>query len=118
MPLCHCSPADNFFDPRKARRELKRFRKKGPFPWTRQLLDAIEQAPLAAGPTLLDIGGGVGAIHHHLLEKGFSHATHIDAAIAYVDAAKDETQRRGHAGRVSFSHGDFHELVKTAPEAD
>jgi len=118
MSFCDCTAIDSFFNPRTARRELKRFRKRGPAKQTRALIEGIEKAHLPQDATLLDIGGGVGAIHHVLLDKGFSHATHIDAAIAYIDASKDETQRLGHAGRVSFKHGDFHELVMEAPEVD
>lgn len=118
MSCCDCTAIDSMFNPRTARRDLKRFRKKGPAKQTQALLGAIEQASLPQGSTLLDIGGGIGAIHHVLLDKGFSHATHIDASMAYLDASKDETQRRGHAGRVSFKHGDFHELVKESPEVD
>jgi magnesium-protoporphyrin O-methyltransferase len=118
MSFCDCTAIDSFFNPRTARRELRKFRKRGPAKQTRALISAIQQTPLPEAPTLLDIGGGIGAIHHVLLDKGFSHATQIDAAIAYIDASKDETQRLGHSGRVSFKHGDFHELMKEAPEAD
>ena len=118
MSCCDCTAIDSMFNPRTARRDLKRFRKRGPAKQTQALLGAIEQASLPQGATLLDIGGGIGAIHHVLLDKGFSQATHIDASMAYLDASKDETQRRGHAGRVSFKHGDFHELVKESPEVD
>jgi len=118
MSFCDCTAIDSFFNPRTARRELKRFRRRGPAKHTQALLTGIGQTPLPDGATLLDIGGGIGAIHHVLLDKGFSHATHVDAAIAYIDASKDETQRLGHVGRVSFRHGDFHELVSDAPEAD
>lgn len=118
MSFCDCTAIDSMFNPRTARRDLKRFRKRGPAKQTRALLTGIQQAPLPQDATLLDIGGGIGAIHHVLLDKGFSHATHIDAAMAYLDASKDETQRLGHAGRVSFRHGDFHDLVQEAPEVD
>jgi magnesium-protoporphyrin O-methyltransferase len=119
MAFCDCcNPLESFFNSKTARRDLKRFRKRGPAKQTRSLLGAIEQAPLPQSPTLLDIGGGVGAIHHRLLEQGFSQATHIDAAMAFIDAARDEAQRLGHAGRVSFHHGDFRKLVQDAPEVD
>lgn len=118
MPVCDCSAIDGMFDPRMAARSLRKYRKRGPDKQTRALLDAIERTPLPEGPTLLDVGGGVGAIHHRLLEKGFSHATHADAAAAYLDAAKDETQRVGHADRVSFLHGDFRDVAAEIPEVD
>ena len=50
--------------PRPPAASLKRYRKRGPARWTRQLLSAIEGASVPAGSTLLDVGGGVGAIHH------------------------------------------------------
>jgi len=118
MPVCDCCTVDEFFDPRKVRRELKRYRKRGASAWTRELLGAIEQAAPPQGSTLLDVGGGVGAIHHRLLARGFAHATQIDAAKAYLDAAQEEAERLGHAGRLSVLHGSFHELVRTAPEVD
>jgi magnesium-protoporphyrin O-methyltransferase len=118
VAVCDCTPVDSFFDPRKAGRELKKFRKRGASRRTREMLAAIEKASLPPGPTLLDIGGGVGAIHHDLLNRGFSHATQIDAAKAYLDVAKVEAERLGHVGRVSFLHGSFHDLVETAPEVD
>jgi magnesium-protoporphyrin O-methyltransferase len=43
----------------------------------------------------LDIGGGVGIIQHELLPAGVTTAVHIDAATAYLDAAKEEAKRRG-----------------------
>src|SRR5262245_19874775 len=118
MSFCDCTAIDHMFNPRTARRDLKRFRKRGPAKQTQALLSGIQQVPLPEGATLLDVGGGIGAIHQRLLDKGFSHATHIDAAMAYLDASKDETQRLGHVGRVSFRHGDFHDLVREAPEVD
>jgi 2-polyprenyl-3-methyl-5-hydroxy-6-metoxy-1,4-benzoquinol methylase len=118
MSFCDCTMIDRTFDPSTARRDLRRFRRRGPAKQTRALLDGIQQTPLPEGATLLDIGGGIGAIHHVLLDKGFSHATQIDAAVAYLDASKDETQRLGHTGRVTFRHGDFHDLVQEAPDVD
>jgi 2-polyprenyl-3-methyl-5-hydroxy-6-metoxy-1,4-benzoquinol methylase len=118
MDCCRGSANEQFFDARTARRELKRYRKRGPAAWTRTLLHAIEGASLPAGSTLLDIGGGVGTIHHRLLEQGFAEATQVDASTAYLSAAGEEASRLGHAARVSFRHGDFHTLAADLPPAD
>jgi len=67
---------------------------------------------------LLDVGGGVGAIHHALLDAGVRDATQVDASAAYIEAARDEAARRGHADRVHFMHGDFVELSPDVPDAD
>jgi magnesium-protoporphyrin O-methyltransferase len=106
------------FDARVARRELTRFRRRGPKPWTKQLVEAIGSASLPSGSTLLDIGGGVGAIHHRLLERGFAQATQADASAAYLAAAADEAARLGHASRLILRHGDFHAIAKELPQAD
>jgi magnesium-protoporphyrin O-methyltransferase len=118
MDCCRGNPSDQFFDARTVRRELKRYRKRGPGPSTRSLLAAIEGASLPAGSTLLDIGGGLGSIHHRLLEQGFAGATQVDASTAYIAAAGEEVERLGHAGRVTLRHGDFHTLAAELPPAD
>ena len=42
----------------------------------------------------------------------------MDAAPAYVQAAKDEADRKGHAERVGFLEGDFVALAPTVRPAD
>src|SRR5436190_242530 len=118
MDCCGDTASDREFDAVVARRELARFRRRGPKPWTKQLVDAIGSAAVPAGSTLLDIGGGVGAIHHRLLERGFAQATHLDASEAFLAVAAGEATRLGHSGRVVFRHGDFHALAKDLPRAD
>jgi magnesium-protoporphyrin O-methyltransferase len=68
--------------------------------------------------TLLDIGAGVGILHHELLAREVRSATHVEASRAFVEAAQDETGRRGQVGRVTFLHGDFLALAPTIQAAD
>jgi magnesium-protoporphyrin O-methyltransferase len=112
------------FDAGRAARHLRVWRRRGPDRTTRMLLDDIRTA-LAAGnhPTshprlLLDIGGGVGVIHHELLERGVDRAVHVDASSAYLRAAREEAARVGHADRVEFLHGDFVEVADGVAPAD
>jgi SAM-dependent methyltransferase len=118
MDCCRGAANDEFFDDRFVRRELKRYRRRGPAPQTRKLLTAIEAAAIPPGSTLLDVGGGVGTIHHHLLERGFARATQIDASSAYLAAAAEEVERLGHNGRVDLRRGDFQTLAIEIPPAD
>lgn len=111
-------PAATLFSTRIARRELKRWRRKGPDKLTRRLVEAVLRCDLPAEPTLLDVGGGVGAIHHELLDRGFVRAAHVDASAAYVAAAREEADRLGHGDRVAFWVGDFPALAETVPQAD
>ncbi len=113
----HCAGIESEFDAKTASRDLKRYRRKGPLESTQMLLDALRREGVE-GMTLLDIGGGVGAIHHELLDSGVSSATHVDVSSAYLEAARAEARRRGHESCVSFLHGDFVELAPELPPAD
>ena len=107
---------ESFYDEKRAVSELRKYREKGPIPSTRVLIEALK-AEGVEDATLLDIGGGIGAIQHELLDAGATHATSIDASAPYLDAARDESRRRGHDGRVTYLHGDFVDLAALVPAA-
>jgi len=96
----------SFYNDKRAASDLHKFRKKGPIPSTRALIEALK-AERVQGATLLDIGGGIGAIQHELIDAGLAHVTFVEASEPYLDAARKESQRRGHDGRITFLHGDF-----------
>ena len=73
MPECDCDGIDLKFDEAYAAEKLEAYRRHGPDPSTRALIDAIS-AEGVRGLTLLDIGGGVGAVQHDLLERGLASA--------------------------------------------
>lgn len=118
MTSCHCCAADQQFDRRLAEGDLKRLHRHGPDATTKQLLAAIRERRLPAAPTLLDIGGGIGTIHHTLLEHGFAHATQVDASQAYLAVAAAEADRLGHLPRVTLTHADFRAAACTTAPAD
>jgi magnesium-protoporphyrin O-methyltransferase len=84
---------------------------------TKLILEAIRSLKLR-NSNLLDIGGGVGAIHHELLQDVAREATHVDASSAYLKEARQEAARRGHGERVNFIHADFTDVANQLPEAD
>jgi magnesium-protoporphyrin O-methyltransferase len=96
---------------------LRRFRRRGPIRSTQLLIDGLRGAGVG-GASLIDIGGGVGAIHHTLLDAGAASAAQVDISPEYNKAARDEAARRGHGDRVSFIHGDFVQLAAELPDAD
>ena len=112
MTGCQCECYSSQFDEKHAIKDLKRYRANGPDKTTRLLLDLLE-AEGVRGASVLDIGGGVGVVHHELLAAGAQTAVHVDATAANIRAAEEEATRRGHAGRVRFLQGDF---VTLAPE--
>ena len=81
------------------------------------MLDALV-ADGVDGLTVLDIGGGIGAIHHDLLRAGARSVTDVDGSTAYLDAAREEARRQGHAARIDYRHGDFVQLATGITPAD
>jgi magnesium-protoporphyrin O-methyltransferase len=108
---------DHAFDARHANRKLADDRRKGPGRATRALASALAGGR-ADGLTVLDIGGGVGGLHHLLLVAGAKRATDVDASRPYLEAARREAERRGVADRVTFVAGDFIEVADRVEPAD
>ena len=118
MASCHqCEGIQEQFGAETAAKEIRRFRKNGAVRSTQLLIEHLEASGVS-GLTLLDVGGGIGAIHHALLERGVTTATHVDASPDYLAVARDEAERRRHADRVRFVQGDFVEIAGTIPAAD
>ena len=106
-----------FYNQKKAASELRKYREKGPIPSTKALIDALV-AEGVEGATVLDIGGGIGAVQHELLAAGAAQVTSVDASASYLEAAREEAGRRGVEDRVTYRHGDFIELAESVPPAD
>jgi SAM-dependent methyltransferase len=117
MTCPHCVGAQKVFGARTARRDLKRFRKKGPIETTRALLDLLP-ADAFAKTTLLDVGGGVGAVQHEAIARGSQSIIDVDASPAYVGAARSEATARGYVERARYVVGDFVDVANQVPAAD
>jgi Methyltransferase domain len=107
----------SFYNEKLAASQLRKYREKGAIASTQALIDALK-AEGVEDATLLDIGGGIGAIQHELLAADAAHATSVDASAAYLEAAREESSRRGLDDRVTYRHGDFVELAESIPPAD
>lgn len=117
MPCNCCEITDNAFTEAEARSELRSYRRGGPRNQTKLILDAIRSLRVK-NVDLLDIGGGIGVIHHELVGDVASRATHVDASSAYLKEAKAEAARRGHHEQVNFIHADFTDVADQLPRAD
>src|SRR5262245_26632158 len=117
--VCSCCEferaADQQFTSAKATKELWAYRQGRVGATTRVLRDAVIDAGLNKG-SLLDVGGGVGALAFELLDRGMAHALVLDASRAYVMAASAEASRRGNQTRIL--HGDFLRVSEGVPRAD
>ena len=113
-----CGPAfAALFDEREAQHDLESYRKSGPAAATRQLIDLLTDAGVHDAE-ILDIGAGVGAVFNGLLAAGAARAVDVDYSRSFIDAARAESARRGHAGLVEFRFGDFVELAPEVGAAD
>ena len=113
---CDCG-CTNVFTDREARDDLDRFRRQGADRTTRALIDALKAEGIA-GATLLDVGGGIGAIQLELLAAGAASAESVDASEAYVATAREEAARRGYAERTLHRVGTLESLAGTVAAAD
>ena len=117
MPCNCCEIENNTFTEDDAKADLKQYRKRGPANQTKLILEAVRSLGLK-DTALLDIGGGIGTIHHELLKDVANEATHVDASSAYLKVATDEAKRIGHEARVKFIHADFTDVASELPQAD
>lgn len=114
---CHCRAVEEQFGVAVAKKDLRRYRRKGPDKTTATMLEALRTRDVASA-RVLDVGGGIGVIAHELLSAGAASATLVEAASAYIAQAEAESERRGHSDRMRFVHGDFVEFAPTLPDAD
>lgn len=118
MPPSCCGPDyDAMFNERAARQELARYRRRGADASTKRLIEVLEAAGVR-GATLLDIGGGIGAIGIELMAAGVRSLTNVDASRPYLSVARGELERRGLVDRAAFHHGDFVALADGLEDAD
>jgi hypothetical protein len=105
-----CRAIESMFNTRTAEWELRRYHKRGLVKTTRVLVDALRREGVA-GETLLDIGGGIGAIQMALLKGGAQSVTDVDASGAYIQVARGEAEREGFGDRIRYVHGNFLDIA-------
>lgn len=117
MPDC-CNPAGyrSFFNEKEARRSLRSYDKKGLDPLARGMVDFMASRGME-GQSVLEAGGGIGAIQIELLKAGAERVVNVELSGGYESVAAELLQREGLAGRVERRLGDFTE-VATGLEAD
>lgn len=117
MRCCQCEGIEREFDAKEAESEVEAYREDGPAETTQILIDALSEQEVG-GLTLLDIGGGVGAIQHAMLSAGASTATAVEASTAFARAAQDEAQELGWSEQIEVMQGDFVELAESLTPHD
>lgn len=88
------------FGDKVARHDAQRYRRKGAGSVARRVVDLV-RAHGVEGATVLEIGGGVGAIQLELLKAGAAHATNVELSPAYDAYAEELAREAGAADRVT-----------------
>jgi magnesium-protoporphyrin O-methyltransferase len=86
MAGCCSSDYRRFFNRRFAARDLDRYRRKGLTATERDLLELCGDV---AGASVLEAGGGIGALQLELLERGAERATNVELSGGYEEAARE-----------------------------
>lgn len=108
---------DRQFGEKNARRQLRRYHRRGVGGTAQMLLAGLSHAALTRG-TVLDVGAGIGSLTFELLERGVERATIVEASAAYADAVTAEATRAGRASAVRVIRGDFLDVADQVPPAD
>ncbi len=114
MQTCCPPPGAEVFTEKLAHRDAKRFRRRGLDPTARRLVELVSPP----GPSVLEIGGGVGGIQIELLRAGAERATNVELSPAYEPAAEELLAEAGLAERVERRVADFLEVRETIEPAE
>ena len=83
-----CTPKGyrTIFSEKSARSEAKRYRSKGLDKVSRRIVELVKERGVK-GLTVLEVGGGIGAIEIELLKAGATRATNVELTPTYEEAA-------------------------------
>jgi len=105
------------FNHKVAKRDLRRYRRRGADATTRLLLAELRRRPLE-GRHLLDVGGGIGVISGELSDARVASAVTVEASPAYLEVARREVGPKYGSRPTQFVLGDFAVIAGTLPDAD
>ncbi len=109
--------AEAQFNHKVAKRDLRRYRRRGADATTRLMLAELRHWPLE-GRHLLDVGGGIGVISGELSDARVASAVTVEASPAYLEVARREVGPKYGSRPTQFVLGDFAAIAGTLPDAD
>ena len=114
-----CTPKGyrQVFSEKNAFREAQRYRSKGLDGTSRRILDSLRDRGVE-GTTLLEVGGGIGAIEIELLKAGMARAVNVELTPTYEAAAGELLAEAGVRDRVERRVRDFAEAGAEVEAAD
>lgn len=107
-----CAPKDydKVFDRKTAGWYARQYRRKGLDPIARQMVEFLRGRGVS-GASVLEVGGGIGAIQLELLRAGAARAVNVELSPSYEEVARELLEDAGLADRVErrimdFAHSD------------
>jgi len=105
------------FSERGARGQANDYRRKGLDPTSRRVVDLLKESGVE-GLTLLEVGGGIGAIQIELLKAGLARAVSVELTPSYEESASELLRDAGLLDRVERRVMDFVDAASELPPAD
>ena len=117
---CSCSAGEalDIFSEKSARRELRRYLRKGLGGDDAKLIAAWAEEGGLDGATVIEVGGGIGQVQTELLRRGAARGWVVEVVAGYEDAASELAQAAAIADRTSFVLADLLETPETVEAAD
>jgi 2-polyprenyl-3-methyl-5-hydroxy-6-metoxy-1,4-benzoquinol methylase len=114
-----CPPKgyETLFGERTARHDAKRYRRKGLDDTARRMVDFLRSRGVE-GMTVLEVGGGVGAIDVELLKAGAERAVDVELSPSYERAARELWDEQGVGDRIEYRVANVAEDGKDVGPAD
>lgn len=118
MPNC-CYPEEygEMFSARKGSRHSRRYVKRGLRGSEAKLADRVTELGVD-GATVLDVGGGVGALHLELLHRGAASAVNVELTDEWKTEAGRLANRAGLGDRTEVIIGDLVDEGDELPSSD
>ncbi len=113
----HCCGADMFFNKKTAAKEFRNYQKKGPSRVTAKIIQQLEGQDVE-GKSMVDVGGGIGALQWWFLQQGGKQTTDIDASSGYLKQAEDFAKENGWQDRTHFFMGDCTDIYDQIASPD
>jgi len=111
-----CTPKGyrQIFSERSARAQARSYRRNGLDATSSRIVELLKEQGVA-GLTLLEVGGGIGAIQIELLKAGLARAVSVELTPTYEESAAELLREAGLDDRVERRVMDF---VNAAPEIE
>lgn len=103
---CDPTPYDTLFDGKEAARNARSYRRRGLDSMAESMVEYLISAGID-GATVLEVGGGVGAIQLELLGAGAASSVNVEISRGYEEAATQLIAARDLEDRITRRIGDF-----------